>query len=81
LRRQRDDLDAYIKVETDPGAINIQERIELKFPSFSTPRMKSYDRQTPGPGSYTISIKNDQKLGKMLDSKKKPIDCRKMDRF
>jgi len=54
MRRQRDGLDDYIKVDTDPGAINVQERIELKFPSFSTPRMKERDRNVPGPGSYTV---------------------------
>lgn len=81
MRRQRDGLDDYIKVDTDPGAINIQERIELKFPSFSTPRMKEMNRNIPGPGAYTVYMKDTQKLGKMLDSKKKPLDCRKMDRF
>lgn len=54
MRRQRDGLDDYIKVDTDPGAINIQERIELKFPSFSTPRMKEMNRNIPGPGAYTV---------------------------
>jgi len=58
MRRQRDGLDDYIKVETDPGAINVQERIELKFPCFSTPRMIERDRNVPGPGSYTVYVKD-----------------------
>jgi len=59
----------------------VQERIELKFPRYTTPRMNERLQNVPGPGTYAVYIKDTHKLGKMLDTKKKPFDCKKMDRF
>ena len=43
--------------------------------------MKDKVLKIPGPGTYTVCVKENHKLGRILDTKKKPFDCKKMDRF